>query len=114
MPTGVEPLRDDGIDTVRFEPTRLVDGRCRREYLGAQTPHPRQQFRRRQAEVEAHDRRPEWAQGLGGFETEGRAPGAGWNRVEVDAKFVVIRRQGGTPARFALGTGHGRRVAEEV
>src|SRR5262245_45868037 len=40
----LETLRDDGVDAMRLEPSRLFNSCCRREYLRSHGFHPRRQF----------------------------------------------------------------------
>src|SRR5262245_3582044 len=44
MPARLEALRNYGVDAMRFEPSRLFNGRCRRENLRPTSSHSRQQF----------------------------------------------------------------------
>src|SRR5262245_57863270 len=55
MPAGLETLRDDGVDAMRFEPSRLFNGCRRREYLSPTGSHSRQQIGCRQSKMKAYD-----------------------------------------------------------
>src|SRR3954466_14496857 len=98
VPTGLEPLRDDGVDATRLEPERFVYGGGRRENLRTAAAHPREQFGRRQSEMEAHHRRPEFFEDVNGLRRKRAALRRGTSRVRVDAKLVIIRRQRLAPA----------------
>jgi len=104
VPAGFEPLRDDRVDTMRGQPACFVNGGCRCEDFRAAGPNTCQQRRRRQAEMEAYDGGSEFVEQVGGFGVERRACWA--RRDGVDAELGVIRCQGHTPCRFALGVWH--------
>ena len=109
-----ETLRDDRVDTVPFEPPRLVDGGCRRENLRSTGSHARKQFRRRQAEMKAHHGGLEFREQLRGFGTEWRTARPDGNGVRVDSERSIVMRKRGSPHRFALRTELGGRMAEEI
>ena len=85
-PPASRPCAMIGVDAARLEPARLVDRRRRGEDLRAPGSHARQQLGGRQAEMEAHDGRPELLEHVGGLGAEGRAPGPGGDRARVDAR----------------------------
>jgi hypothetical protein len=114
MPARLEPLRDDGVGAVRFEPQRFFHRGGRGQHLGAPAAHLRQQRLWRKPEMKAHHRRTKLAQQVGHVGAEGVAARAGGNARRVDAELGVVRRQRGAPCGLAVGAGVRRRVAEEV
>jgi len=75
MAARLKALRNDSINSMRCQPTRLFDGGGRREDLRAPGFHSRQQFGRGQTKMKAHHRRLEFAQHVRGFGIEGARPG---------------------------------------
>ncbi len=114
MAAGLQPLGNDGVDTLRLQPQRLVDRGGGGEDLRAPSAHLGQQRLGRQPEMKAHHRRTELGQHLGHRLAEGVAPGASGNGCRIDVVLAVIRRQRVAPCRLAFGAWLRRHVAEEV
>ena len=113
---GLQPLGDHRVGAVRLQPLRLAQRRRRRQHARAEPLDPREQLRRRQPEVEAHQRRPEGLQHLGRRRAERLAARRRDRRGRIEAQLGVIRRQRGPPARLGRGGCLVRRrhVGEEV
>jgi len=114
MTACLETLRDDGIGTVRFEPSRLLDCRGGSEDLRAPGLHACDQVGRRQSKMKADHGRPELLQHLGGFGAERGASRSGRDSVRIDPVLQVIRPEHCSPGRVPLGAGLRWRVAEEI
>src|SRR5439155_21179631 len=83
-------------------------------YLRAPGLDSRQQIRRRESKMKAHDRRLELAQRVGGFVIEGQTPGPCGSVRSVDSKLPVVGRERRSPQRFSFRVERRRLVAEEV
>ncbi|KFB66105.1 MAG: hypothetical protein CAPSK01_004600 [Candidatus Accumulibacter vicinus] len=114
MPARFEPLRDDGINSTRFQPERFVNSCCRRKNFRAPPAYPLQQFGCGQAEMKTHDGGLEFLQHVGGCGAEGHAARPRGNGARVDSEFAEVRRKQLSPHRFAPGVGLGLRVTEEI
>ena len=114
VPACFETLRNDCIDSVRFEPKRFLDSGCGRKYLRTPGFDTRHQRGRRQAEMKAHHRGLEFAERICRFGSERLPPRPRGNRRRIDAEFLIVGRQCGAPVCFALRTRHGWRVAKEI
>src|SRR5437899_1556835 len=114
MASGLESLRDDGIDSVRFEPASLVDRCRRRQDSRAEGSDSREQVRGGKAEMKAHYRGPELGQGFDSFAVEGQSLGSRRDGAWIDSEFCKVRRKRGAPDRFPLDAELGVGMAEEV
>ena len=112
-PPASSALRDDGVDAVRLEPARLVDGRRRRDDLGAPALH-RARAARLAAGRNGSSRPPAGSRrATSSGRVVERAPrrGARGNRVGVEPELVVVGRSARRQAvsRAASGAGGGGR-----
>ena len=114
MAARFDPLRDHRIHAMRFEPTRFLDRRCRRQDFRSEGFHPRQQFGGRESEMKTDDRGPEFIEDVRGLRVERSTGCTRGNCLRIDAEVRVVGREHSPPARFALGIRNGRRVTEEV
>ena len=111
---GLEPLRDDGVATVRFQTSRLFDRRRGADDFTSRSLDPRKQFFFRQAIVEAHNR------GLDLFDDRARrcverpAGGARDGRGRINAELDIVRFELFTPCVLTRIAWHRHLVREKI
>ena len=86
-----QPLGDDGVGPVRLQPQRFFNRGGAGEHESARALDALQRLRRRQPEVKAHHRRPEFGHQCGGFVVKRLAARAGWNVRRIQPQLVEIR-----------------------
>ena len=114
MTAGFGALGDDGVDAALGEPDCFLDARGGAQDLAAGRFDALEECRRRQAEMKAHDRRPQLLDQRAGLLAEGLQPCLQRERRRCGAERRVVGRKAREPgllARYILGR---RRVAEEV
>ena len=110
MAARFEPLGDDCIDLARLEPARFLDGGRIADHDRAARLDPIEQFRLRQAEVEARHLGPQLLDDGAHFGIEREAKRTAVARR--DAEFVIIRPQDRSPRAVVGVIRHA--MAEEV